>query len=33
MHISEHKRGQMGVALKVSEKAFGSGRLMPITRK
>lgn len=33
MRASEHKRGQMGVVLKVSEKAFGSGRLMPITRK
>lgn len=33
MRASEHKRGQMGVVLKISEKAFGSGRLMPITRK
>ena len=33
MRASEHKRGQMGVVLKVSEKAFGSGRMMPITRK
>ncbi len=30
---SEHKRWQMGVVLKVSEKAFGTGRLMPITRR
>jgi NAD+ synthetase len=30
---SEHKRWQMGVVLKVSVKAFGSGRLMPITRR
>jgi NAD+ synthase (glutamine-hydrolysing) len=30
---SEHKRWQMGVVLKVSEKAFGSGRLIPITRR
>ena len=30
---SEHKRWQMGVILKVSEKAFGSGRLIPITRR
>lgn len=29
---SEHKRWQMGVILKVSEKAFGTGRLIPITR-
>jgi NAD+ synthase (glutamine-hydrolysing) len=30
---SEHKRWQMGVILKVSHKAFGSGRMIPITRK
>ena len=30
---SEHKRWQMGVVLKVSEKAFGTGRMIPITRK
>jgi NAD+ synthetase len=30
---SEHKRWHMGVILKVSEKAFGTGRLIPITRK
>lgn len=30
---SEHKRRQMGVILRVSERAFGSGRLMPITRR
>ena len=30
---SEHKRWQAGVVLKVSRKAFGSGRMMPITRK
>lgn len=29
---AEHKRWQMGVILKVSEKAFGTGRLIPITR-
>jgi len=29
---SEHKRWQMGVVLKVSEKAFGTGRMVPITR-
>jgi NAD+ synthase (glutamine-hydrolysing) len=33
MRSSEHKRWQMGLALKVSEKSFGRGRLMPITRK
>jgi hypothetical protein len=30
---SEHKRGQFGVVLKVSDTAFGSGRLVPITRR
>jgi NAD+ synthase (glutamine-hydrolysing) len=30
---SEHKRWQMGVVLKASQKSFGSGRLMPITRR
>ncbi len=30
---SEHKRWSMGVILKVSEKAFGTGRMIPITRK
>ncbi|MFN2167366.1 MAG: NAD+ synthase, partial [Anaerolineae bacterium] len=30
---SEHKRWQAGVVLKVSRKAFGSGRMIPITRK
>lgn len=30
---SEHKRWQMGVVLKVSAKAFGTGRMMPITRR
>lgn len=30
---SEHKRWHMGVILKVSEKAFGTGRLIPITRR
>ncbi|MBN1922102.1 MAG: NAD(+) synthase [Anaerolineae bacterium] len=29
---SEHKRWHMGVILKVSDKAFGTGRLIPITR-
>lgn len=29
---SEHKRWQHGIVLKVSEKAFGSGRMMPVTR-
>ena len=33
LRSSEHKRWQMGVVLKVSQKAFGSGRLMPITRR
>ena len=30
---SEHKRWHVGVILKVSEKAFGTGRLIPITRR
>jgi NAD+ synthetase len=30
---SEHKRWQMGVVLKVSLTAFGSGRMVPITRR
>jgi NAD+ synthase (glutamine-hydrolysing) len=30
---SEHKRRQFGVILKVSETAFGSGRLVPLTRR
>jgi NAD+ synthase (glutamine-hydrolysing) len=29
---AEHKRWQSGIALKVSERAFGSGRLIPVTR-
>jgi len=33
MRASEHKRRQAGVVLKVSEKSFGGGRMMPITRK
>jgi NAD+ synthetase len=30
---AEHKRWHMGVVLKVSEKAFGTGRMIPITRR
>jgi len=30
---SEHKRWQMGVVLKVTRKAFGMGRMIPITRR
>ena len=33
MQAAEHKRAQMGVVLKVSEKAFGPGRMVPITKK
>lgn len=29
---AEHKRWQFGIALKVSERAFGTGRMMPVTR-
>jgi NAD+ synthase (glutamine-hydrolysing) len=30
---SEHKRRQFGIVLKVTETAFGSGRLVPVTRQ
>jgi len=30
---SEHKRRHHGIVLKVSEKAFGTGRLIPVTRR
>ena len=30
---SEHKRWQFGVVLKISKKAFGTGRMIPITRR
>jgi len=33
MRASEHKRWGMGVILKVSTRAFGRGRMVPITRK
>jgi len=33
MRRSEHKRWQMGIILKVSKKSFGSGRMIPVTRK
>jgi NAD+ synthase (glutamine-hydrolysing) len=33
MRASEHKRWQMGVVLKVSDRAFGRGRMVPITRR
>ena len=33
MRQSEHKRRQFGIILKVSEKSFGSGRMVPVTRK
>jgi NAD+ synthase (glutamine-hydrolysing) len=32
MRRTEHKRWQMGVILRVSERSFGRGRLIPITR-
>jgi NAD+ synthase (glutamine-hydrolysing) len=32
IRAAEHKRWQAGVVLKVSERAFGTGRMMPITR-
>ncbi len=33
MRGAEHKRWQAGIVLKVSEKSFGTGRLMPVTRR
>lgn len=30
---AEHKRRQFGIGLKVSDRAFGSGRLVPVTRR
>lgn len=33
MRQSEHKRQQFGIILKVSEKSFGSGRLIPVAKK
>lgn len=33
MRAAEHKRRQFGVALKVSAKAFGSGRMVPVGRR
>jgi len=32
LHASEHKRWHHGIVLKVSEKAFGTGRMVPVTR-
>lgn len=32
VRAAEHKRWQAGIVLKVSRQAFGSGRLMPVTR-
>lgn len=31
LHAAEHKRWQHGVILKVSDRAFGTGRMIPIT--
>jgi len=33
MRAAEHKRRQFGIVLKVSAKAFGSGRMLPVTRR
>ncbi len=30
---SEHKRWQFGIVLKVSERAFGTGRMIPVTKR
>jgi NAD+ synthase (glutamine-hydrolysing) len=32
LRSSEHKRFQHGIVLKVSERAFGTGRMVPVTR-
>lgn len=32
LRAAEHKRWQFGIALKVSERAFGTGRMVPVTR-
>jgi len=32
LRASEHKRWQAGIVLKMSETAFGTGRLVPVTR-
>ncbi|MFL6196643.1 MAG: NAD(+) synthase [Thermoanaerobaculia bacterium] len=32
LRAAEHKRWQHGIVLKVSERAFGTGRMMPVTR-
>jgi NAD+ synthase (glutamine-hydrolysing) len=32
LHASEHKRWHHGIVLKVSAKAFGTGRMVPVTR-
>jgi len=32
LRLAEHKRWQHGVILKVTERAFGTGRMVPITR-
>jgi NAD+ synthase (glutamine-hydrolysing) len=31
IRLAEHKRWQSGIILKVSEKSFGTGRMMPVT--
>jgi NAD+ synthetase len=33
MRAAEHKRWQFGIVLKVSAKAFGSGRMLPVTKR
>jgi len=33
MRHSEHKRQQFGIILKVCEKSFGSGRMVPLAKK
>ncbi|HBL28940.1 MAG TPA: NAD(+) synthase [Acidobacteria bacterium] len=33
LHAAEHKRRHHGLILKVTERAFGTGRMMPVTRR
>lgn len=33
LHAAEHKRWQHGIVLKVTDRAFGTGRMVPVTRR
>ena len=32
IRTAEHKRWQAGIVLRVTDSAFGSGRMVPVTR-